>query len=81
MRGKVYAQSIVELHRLNITLSNYFDVAPDIINGITITAPSETMKLANQQEQKSSPSFDILLNKPFGIWSREEHLRLARTYR
>ena len=26
--------SMAELHRLNITLSNYFDVAPDIINGI-----------------------------------------------
>ena len=25
--------SLAELHRLNITLSNYFDVAPDIING------------------------------------------------
>lgn len=34
----------VELHRLNITLSNYFDVAPDTINGITISAPTETMK-------------------------------------
>jgi hypothetical protein len=32
--------SMVELHRLNITLSNYFDVAPDII-GHTIPAPSE----------------------------------------
>ena len=33
--------SLAELHRLNITLSNYFDVAPDII-GHTIPAPSET---------------------------------------
>jgi hypothetical protein len=32
--------SMAELHRLNITLSNYFDVAPDII-GCTIPAPSE----------------------------------------
>jgi hypothetical protein len=32
--------SMAELHRLNITLSNYFDVAPDII-GHTIPAPSE----------------------------------------
>ena len=30
--------SMAELHRLNITLSNYFDVAPDII-GHTIPAP------------------------------------------
>ena len=28
---------IPELHRLNITLANYFDVAPDLINGITIS--------------------------------------------
>jgi hypothetical protein len=34
--------SLAELHRLNITLSNYFDVAPDIINGSTLSAPSET---------------------------------------
>ena len=33
--------SMAELHRLNITLSNYFDVAPDII-GHTIPTPSET---------------------------------------
>jgi hypothetical protein len=34
--------SLAELHRLNITLSNYFDVAPDIIgNGHTISTPSE----------------------------------------
>jgi hypothetical protein len=34
--------SLAELHRLNITLSNYFDVAPDIINGSTLSAPSES---------------------------------------
>jgi hypothetical protein len=33
--------SMAELHRLNITLSNYFDVAPDII-GHTLPTPSET---------------------------------------
>jgi hypothetical protein len=32
--------SMAELHRLNVTLSNYFDVAPDII-GHTISTPSE----------------------------------------
>jgi hypothetical protein len=42
----VQQTSLAELHRLNITLSNYFDVAPDII-GYTIPAPSET---------KSSPA-------------------------
>jgi hypothetical protein len=33
--------SLAELHRLNITLSSYFDVAPDIINGTTLSPPSE----------------------------------------
>ncbi|MGB5091576.1 MAG: hypothetical protein WBN72_11585 [Nitrososphaeraceae archaeon] len=28
--------SLAELHKLNITLSNYFDVAPTIVNGITL---------------------------------------------
>jgi hypothetical protein len=37
----VKQSSLSELHRLNITLSNYFDVAPDIINGSTL---SETPK-------------------------------------
>jgi hypothetical protein len=34
--------SLAELHRLNITLSNYFDVAPDIINGSSIPTTPET---------------------------------------
>jgi hypothetical protein len=35
--------SLAELHRLNITLSNYFDVAPAISNGInSLSATSET---------------------------------------
>jgi hypothetical protein len=33
--------SLAELHRLNITLSNYFDVAPDIINGSSIPTTPE----------------------------------------
>ena len=37
----VQQTSLAELHKLNITLSNYFDVAPDIINGSTL---SETPK-------------------------------------
>jgi hypothetical protein len=39
---QIQQASLAELHRLNITLSNYFDVAPDIINGSTLSAPSET---------------------------------------
>ena len=38
----VQQTSLAELHRLNITLSNYFDVAPDIIGHSTVPAPSET---------------------------------------
>jgi uncharacterized membrane protein YgaE (UPF0421/DUF939 family) len=38
----VKQSSLAELHRLNITLSNYFDVAPDIIGHSTIPASSET---------------------------------------
>jgi hypothetical protein len=39
--------SLAELHRLNITLSNYFDVAPDII-GHTVPAPSKA-KATNRE--------------------------------
>jgi hypothetical protein len=42
--------SLAELHRLNITLSNYFDVAPDII-GHTIPAPSEGKTTATTPER------------------------------
>jgi hypothetical protein len=38
----VQQTSLAELHRLNITLSNYFDVAPDIIGHSTVPTPSET---------------------------------------
>ena len=38
----VQQTSLAELHRLNITLSNYFDVAPDIIgNGTTLSETPE----------------------------------------
>ena len=40
--------SMAELHRLNVTLSNYFDVAPDIINGSSVpTTPEAETKLSN----------------------------------
>ena len=35
----VQQTSLAELHRLNITLSNYFDVAPDIIGHTISTTP------------------------------------------
>ena len=43
--------SMAELHRLNITLSNYFDVAPDII-GHTIPAPSESKTTEPEPEAR-----------------------------
>jgi deoxyadenosine/deoxycytidine kinase len=44
--------SLAELHRLNITLSNYFDVAPAI--GITLSTTPET-----KPEQRSSKNFIV----------------------
>jgi hypothetical protein len=44
----VQQTSLAELHRLNITLSNYFDVASDII-GHTIPAPSEEKTTARPE--------------------------------
>ena len=38
---QIQQTSLAELHKLNITLANYFDVARDIINGITISKTSE----------------------------------------
>jgi alpha-galactosidase/6-phospho-beta-glucosidase family protein len=40
--------SLAELHRLNITLSNYFDVAPDKINGSSISKTSETKTISTE---------------------------------
>jgi hypothetical protein len=38
--------SLAELHKLNITLSNYFDVAPSIVNNATISISPETKTAA-----------------------------------
>ena len=41
--AQVQQTSLAELHRLSITLSNLFDVAPTIINGtIAVPTPLET---------------------------------------
>ena len=39
---QIQQASLAELHRLNITLSNYFDVAPSIVNGITLPTTPES---------------------------------------
>jgi len=41
---QIQQTSLAELHRLSITLSNLFDVAPTIVNGITISTTPETTK-------------------------------------
>ena len=49
---QIQQTSLAELHRLNITLSNYFDLAPSIVNGITLptTSESKTTTAATQSE-------------------------------
>ena len=47
------SEIMAELHRLSITLSNLFDVAPTIING-TIAVPTTS-------ETKAVPSTDIIV--------------------
>jgi len=44
--------SLVELHKLNITLSNYLDVAPTIVNA-TISATPETKSTPRERERES----------------------------
>lgn len=41
--------SLAELHRLNITLSNYFDVAPSIVNGVALPTPQQEDKAATER--------------------------------
>jgi hypothetical protein len=41
---QIQQTSLAELHKLNITLSNYFDVAPGIVNGVTIPVMSYVKK-------------------------------------
>lgn len=43
--------SLAELHRLNITLANYFDVAPDII-GHTISTTQQTKATTRETERE-----------------------------
>jgi hypothetical protein len=45
----VQQASLAELHRLNITLSNYFDVAPTIV-GTTISETPETKQATRTAE-------------------------------
>ena len=38
---QIQQASLAELHKLNLTLSNYFDVAPDIIGNASISTTSQ----------------------------------------
>jgi hypothetical protein len=42
--------SLAELHRLSVTLSNLYDVAPTIINGTTLSATPETKTVPTETE-------------------------------
>ena len=46
--------SLAELHRLNITLSNYFEVAPTVVNGITLPAAPETKAVRESETEQST---------------------------
>ena len=65
--------SLAELHRLSITLSNLFDVAPTIINGtIAVPTTSET-KAGTPTGTTSSSSLSVLKGSPFWIWDQQQH--------
>ena len=77
--------SLFELHKLSVTLSNLFDVAPFITNSIsnnnatTLSAPSENKTTRpEEQQQVTSSSFDYnKLQKAFWIWDKKQHLLSA----
>ena len=76
---QIQQTSLAELHRLNITLSNYFDVAPSIVNGITLSTPSESKSVTKATTTTESEGTSItglyLRDKPFWIWDKEQHLQ------
>jgi uncharacterized membrane protein YgaE (UPF0421/DUF939 family) len=50
---QIQQTSLAELHRLNITLSNYFEVAPTVINGITLSTAPESKTATTEREPES----------------------------
>jgi hypothetical protein len=66
---QIQQTSLTELHRLNITLSNYFDVAPSIINGIgndiTISAASpqqtKTTRTSSEPETETKTEREFIV--------------------
>ena len=51
---QIQQTSLAELHRLNITLSNYFEVAPTVVNGITLSIAPESNKTINTTKESES---------------------------
>jgi hypothetical protein len=49
---QIQQNSLAELHRLNITLSNYFDVAPSIVNGLALPTTSESKPQTTTTKQQ-----------------------------
>ena len=74
--------SLFELHKLTVTLSNLFDVAPTLL--IIAMLPYQLHQKLRQQNQKqknqlvTSSNFDYkILQKAFWIWDKKQHLLAA----
>ena len=50
---QIQQTSLAELHRLSITLSNFYDVVSDIVNHATIPKISEDKAVSTETEQSS----------------------------
>ena len=80
---QIQLSAISELHKLNITLSNYIEVLPTVINNngttsISTTPEDKTARTEDRRINYYSLDLDILRDKPFWIWDKAEHLRLAK---
>ena len=54
---QIQLSAIAELHRLNITLSNYIDVLPTVINDSTFSAAPEVK--SSQESERSSSNITV----------------------
>ena len=50
---QIQLSAIAELHRLNITLSNYIEVIPTVINGCTISTTPEDKTTESEESTES----------------------------
>ena len=48
---QIQQTSLAELHRLNVTLSNYFEVAPAVVNGITLPTAPKTETINTEESE------------------------------